>query len=140
MRYTIKGGKVVDIPDDQIRKSMALLGLTKSEAVQMWLEDEGYEVNAEQEALEQKAKENRITAKIHQAKATTKPKTQRERVVKEDLIKEGIITAIAELLPNLNATDVVVANKGKLITFKIGADSFKIDLIRQRPPKDKGAV
>ena len=136
MRYKIKGGKVVDIPDDQINKSMALLGLTRSEAVQMWLEDEGYEVNAEQEALEKKAKENRITAKIHQAKATDKPKTQRERVVKEDKVKEDIVKAIAEMLPNLNAENVVIEKKGKLITFEVGADKFKLDLIRQRPPKE----
>ena len=136
MRYKIKGGKVVDIPDDQINKSMALLGLTRSEAVQMWLEDEGYEVNAEQEALEKKAKENRITAKIHQAKATDKPKTQRERVVKEDKVKEDIVKAIAEMLPSLNAENVVIEKKGKLITFEVGADKFKLDLIRQRPPKE----
>jgi hypothetical protein len=136
MRYKIKGGKVVDIPDDQINKSMALLGLTRSEAVQMWLEDEGYEVNEEQEALEKKAKENRITAKIHQAKATDKPKTQRERVVKEDKVKEDIVKAIAEMLPSLNAENVVIEKKGKLITFEVGADKFKLDLIRQRPPKE----
>lgn len=136
MRYKIKGGKVVNIPDDEIRKSMALLNLTQSEAVQMWLEDEGYETNAEQEALEQKAKENRITAKIHQAKSTDKPKTQRERVVKEDKVKEDIVKAIAEILPSLNAENVVIEKKGKLITFEVGTDKFKLDLIRQRPPKE----
>jgi hypothetical protein len=59
-------------------------------------------------------------------------------VVKEDPTKEGIIQAIAELLPSLNAKDVNIEKKGKLITFKIGADTFKVDLIRQRPPKSKG--
>lgn len=137
MLYELKGGKRVNIPDDTIAKYRAMLGLTQSEAVQMWLEDEGYEVNEEQEALCQKAKENRITATVHQAKSFT-PKTQRERVKKPDPTKEGIIAAIAEMLPSLNATEVEVVNAGKIITFTIGGDKYKLDLIRNRPPKPKG--
>lgn len=138
MKYALKGGKIVNIPDNEIRNSMAMLGLTQSEAVQMWLEDEGYEVNEEQEALCQKAKENRITATVHQARAEVKPKTQRERVKKPDPTKEGIIAAIAEMLPSLNAENVEIANAGKIITFTIGTDRYKLDLIRQRPPKTEG--
>jgi hypothetical protein len=34
---------------------------------------------------------------------------------------------------------VVIEKKGKLITFRIGEDTFKVDLIRNRKPKaDKG--
>jgi hypothetical protein len=138
MIYELKGGKRITIPDATIANYRKMLGLTHREAVQMWLEDEGYEVNAEQEALCQKAKENRVTATVHQARADYKPKTQRERVKKDDPTKEGIIKAIAELLPTLNAEDIVVVNSGKLITFRIGADTYKLDLIRQRPPKEKG--
>ena len=138
MLYELKNGKRVNIPDQEIRNSMAMLGLTQREAVQMWLEDEGYEVNPEQEALEQKAKDNRITATIHQAKSEVKQKTQRERVKKDDPTKEGIIKAIAEMLPTLNAENIEVVNAGKIITFTIGGDKYKLDLIRQRPPKEKG--
>lgn len=135
--YKLPSGKVVRIPMAEINKSMALLGLTKDEAIQMYLEDEGYLENEEQTALERKAKENRITATIHQAKSTeVKQKTQKERVKKADPTKEGIIKAIAEMLPDLNATDIVIVNEGKLITFKIGADEYKVDLIRKRPPKE----
>ena len=135
--YKLANGKTVRIPMAEINKSMKLLNLSKDEAIQMYLEDEGYLENEEQEALEQKAKENRITATIHQAKSTeAKQKTQRERVKKADPTKEGIIKAIAELLPTLTATDVAIVNEGKLITFKIGADEYKIDLIRKRPPKE----
>ena len=135
--YKLPSGKVVRIPMAEINKSMALLGLTKDEAIQMYLEDEGYLENEEQTALERKAKENRITATIHQAKSTeVKQKTQKERVKKADPTKEGVIKAIAEMLPDLNATDIVIVNEGKLITFKIGADEYKVDLIRKRPPKE----
>lgn len=135
--YKLANGKVVRIPMAEINKSMALLGLTKDKAIQMYLEDEGYLENDEQIALERKAKENRITATIHQAKSTeVKQKTQKERVKKTDPTKEGVIKAIAEMLPDLNATDIVIVNEGKLITFKIGADEYKVDLIRKRPPKE----
>lgn len=135
--YKLTDGKVVRIPQTEIDRNMKTLRLTRDEAITLYLEDEGYLINEEQEELERKAKENRITATIHQAKAYTQ-KTQRERVKKDDPTKEGIIKAIAEMLPDLNATDISIVNAGKLITFKIGADTYKIDLIRQRPPKDKG--
>ena len=140
MLYELKGGKRVNIPDSEIRNSMAMLNLSRDEAIQMWLEDEGYEVNAEQEVLCQKAKDNRITATIHQAKNEVKQKTQRERVKKPDPTKEGIISAVAQLLPTLNAENVVIENAGKIVTFTIGNDRYKLDLIRQRPPKEKGKV
>lgn len=140
--YRLENDKVVRIPTAEIEKSMRLLKLSQSEAIQMYLEDEGYMENAEQEALEQKAKDNRITATIHQARATPqfKQKTQRERVKKDDPTKEKIIATIAELLPSLEAENVTIVNSGKIITFKLGADEFKLDLTRKRPPKEKGKL
>lgn len=131
MNYKLANGKVVRVPDDEIRKQMKLLGLTQSEAVQMWLEDEGYEHNPEQEALEEKARKNRITATIHQARAEVKQKTQRERVVKPDEAKEKIIAEVAKLLEELGAESVEVVNKTKIVTFTLGEDDFKIDLSRK---------
>ncbi len=130
--YKLKGGKVVQIPNAEVSKLQTMLGLSRAEAVDLWLYDEGYIDNVEADELTAKAKENKVS---HNARAD-KPKTQRERVVKEDKVKEAIIQAVADLLPDLNATDVVIEKKGKLIIFKVGADSFKFDLIRQRPPKD----
>lgn len=138
MTYELPNGKKVRIPDDTIKKYTQCFGVSEEEAQIIYLEEEGYISNEEQEALERKAKENRITATIHQAKAEYKPKTQRERVKKPDPTKEGIITAIAEMLPDLNADNVVIVNAGKIITFTIGSDTYKLDLIRQRPLKEKG--
>ena len=133
--YRLKGGKVVNIPNKELSQLMAVCK-TRAEAVDLWLYDHDYIECAEADELTAKAKENKIS---HGAKAEYKQKTQRERVVKEDKVKESIVTAIAELLPSLNAENVVIEKKGKLITFEVGADKFKLDLIRQRPPKaDKG--
>lgn len=134
--YKIADGRVVQVPNAEVSKLQAQLKISRAEAVELWLFDNDYIENEEEQALTAKAKENRITATIHQAKTEVKQKTQRERVVKEDKVKEGIIQAIADLLPNLDATEVNIEKKGKLITFKVGTDSFKVDLIRQRPPKE----
>ena len=101
----------------------------------MYLEDEGYIENEEQVALDKKAKDSRITATIHQARVENGKKNQKERVKKADPTKEGIIAEIAETLRSMGATEVEIINKGKLITFHMGEDTYKVDLIRQRPPK-----
>lgn len=136
--YKLANGRVVNVPTHELEKNMRLLKLSRDEALDLWLFDHDYIENEEEKALTAIAKENRITATIHKAKAQFTPKTQRERVVKEDKVKEGIVQAIADLLPSLNATEVNIEKKGKLITFKVGEDIFKVDLIRQRPPKNKG--
>ena len=59
MRYDFNG-KVINIPDAEIEKSMKLLDLSKEEAIQMYLEDEGYMENEEVEALTAKAKANKV--------------------------------------------------------------------------------
>ena len=133
--YKIKGGKVVNIPNKELAQLMAVCS-SRQEAVDLWLYDHDYVECAEAEDLTAKAKENKVS---HNARAEVKQKTQRERVVKEDKVKEDIVSAIAQILPNYNAEDVVIEKKGKLITFRIGEDTFKVDLIRNRKPKaDKG--
>ena len=131
--YKIADGRVVQVPNKEVSQLQAQLKITRSEAVELWLFDNDYIENEEEQALTAKAKENKI---LHKAKAEYKPKTQRERVVKEDKVKEAIIQAVADLLPTLNAENVVIEKKGKLITFTVGEDKFKFDLIRQRPPKE----
>ena len=131
--YRLKGGKVVQVPNDEVSKLATALKISRSEAVEVWLYDEGYIENKEADELTAKAKENKIS---HNARAEVKQKTQRERVVKEDKVKEAIIQAVADMLPSLNAENVVIEKKGKLITFTVGEDKFKLDLIRQRPPKE----
>lgn len=136
MEYKTKKGKKVNIPDDEIDTLVDKLDLSIAEACELWLEDNDLQVNEEQEALDKKAKASRITATIHEAKAT-KERKERKVVRKEDATKENIIKALAERLAEL-ATEVKIENVGKLITFKLGDDSFKLDLIRQRKPKAKG--
>lgn len=137
MKYEYNG-KTLNIPDDFIQNAMKNLSIDEDEAIQLWLEDNDYEVNEEQMALDAKAKANVKVANIVKARAAepVKKKTQRERVKKEDPTKEGVIAALAKALPELaNAENVTIVNAGKLITFTIGEDTYKLDLVRQRKAK-----
>jgi len=128
--------KIVKISAKYINTMVENLGIDKEDAILTWLEDEGYLVNEEQEELMDAAKENK-SIKIIDAKAQNKPekKTQRERVRKENPTKEMVISEIAKLLPNF-AENIVVENAGKLITFSIGEEEFKIDLVQKRKKKN----
>ena len=131
MTITVNG-KAVRINEQEVEKIAAGLGISKQEAVQVWLEDNEYLENAEQVQLDTKAKSNRITATIHQAKAINTKKTQRERVLKDDPTKENLIKCIKVLLEGKGCEKVEIVNKTKLISFTLGGETFKLDLIRQR--------
>lgn len=131
--YYELNGKKIRIPDATIAKNVQILGISELDAITMWLEDEGYFDNPEQTALEEKGKEVKAT-KFVKAQGE-KPKTQRERVKKENPTKTMVIKAIAEMLPQF-AESVEIVNDTKLITFTIGDKNFKIDLTEQRKPKN----
>ena len=134
MKYNLNG-KTINIPDTDIERSMKCLEISKDEAIQMLLEDEGYLENEEQEELCRKAKENRVTATIHQAKATEpKKKIQKERVRKENPTKEKVIAETAEMLRQF-ADNVQILNVGKLISFELDGKKFEFDLKQKREPK-----
>lgn len=134
MKYTLKNGKSVNIPDKEIEKSMKALELTKEEAVQMWLEDNEYEVNEEQAELDEKAKKVKIQ---HGASAIdkTEKKEKKERIVKVSNEKQALFGDIYQNLAELYGENVEIIKENKLLTVKINGKVFKIDLIEQRPPK-----
>ena len=128
----------LNIPDDFIQNAMKNLSIDEEKAIQLWLEDNGYEVNEEQEALDAKAKANVKVSTLVKARAAepSSKKTQRERVKKDDPAKESIIAALAQFLNDATtAENVTIVNTGKLITFTMGEDTYKLDLVRQRKAK-----
>ena len=135
MRYQLKNGRTVTIPDKDIEKSMKALELTHEEAVQMWLEDNDYEVNEEQEELDAKAKQVKIQ---HGASAIDKQnKEKKERVVKVSDEKQALFSDIYQNLVEIYGESVEIVKENKLLTVKVGTKTFKVDLIEQRPPKKK---
>ena len=129
MTYELNGKKI-RINDTELENLVKGLGVSQEQAIQIWLEDEGYLENEEQNNLEKKAKDNRITATVHQAKSQSQKK-KRTRERKPDLEKEEIIQNLANFLEN-STENVKITNISKLIEFDIGGNHYKLDLIRQR--------
>lgn len=130
MNYNFNG-KNIKIPDADLENSMKAFGINLQEAIQLWLEDEGYLENAVVEELSEKAKQNKIQ---HDARAV-KPATERKpRERKPDEEKEKLIEILADCLKNAGF-DTEITNKSKIIEFNVGGNHYKLDLIKQRPPK-----
>ena len=130
MTYNLNG-KNIRIPDAEIDKNSRLLGITREEAIQMYLEDEGYVVNEYVEELTKKAKEAKIS---HDAKSE-KPRKQTKRERKPDEEKENLIEILANALV-AEGFEAKVTNKSKIIEFFIEDRHYKLDLIRQRAKKE----
>lgn len=133
MKYTLENGKAVNIPDKEIENSMKSLELTKEEAIEMWLEDEGYLDNEEQNELDSKAKKVKID---HGASAIDKTQ-KKEKKPREIKVSDEKQTLFGEIVEKLAETgrNYEILKENKLICVKIGEKTFKIDLIEQRQPK-----
>jgi len=134
---TLENGKVVKAMTSYLENMVKTLDIDMDEAVLTWLEDEGYLVNEEQEELCAAAKENKSLAAARKGiRDGAKEKKKVVRTVKENPTKEMIIAEIAKCIGAIDgATNIIVENKGKLITFDMAGESFKIDLIQKRKPK-----
>lgn len=134
MRYQF-GKKNLVIPDADIAQYRTKYGMTEAKAIQMWLEDEGYLDNEEEQALTQKAKDNHITATIHDAGDKVKRKKSSPRTVKVSDEKQALFAEIIETL-EVTGYSHTILKENKLIEVKIGEKIFKIDLIEQRTKKN----
>lgn len=128
MMYTLENGKKVNIPDKDIDNYVDKLEISQAEAIEMWLCDNDYETNEEQEKLVKKSKGQR-----HYEKSDTpRKKTTRERKVDEE--KKHLISCIKVLLEGLGASISNVKNEAE-ISFIFGKNDYTIKLIKHRPPK-----
>ena len=126
-------GKKIRIADSEIENLVKGLNISTEQAIQIWLEDEGYLENEEQNSLDKKAKESKITATVHQAKSDNR-KERKPRERKPDEEKEKIISNLAKFLEN-STENVKITNISKIIEFEIDENHYKLDLVRQRKPK-----
>lgn len=133
MRYTLENGKSVNIPDAEIEKNMKLLEISKEDAIEMWLEDEGYLDNEEQNELDEKAKKVKINHGASAVDKTQKEKKPRQKVASDE--KQGLFSEIFSTLTEIYGENAKIEKENKLILVKIGEKCFKVDLIEQRTPK-----
>ena len=133
IEITLDNDKVVKCSTEWAEKSMKALNTDIEDVLLMFLEDNDYIVNEEQEELDKQAK-----GKVKLVANSEKPKkTPKERVQKENPTKELIIQTIANALQSLDITDLNIENKAKLITFNYNNESFKVDLVQKRKEKAK---
>lgn len=131
---TLEDGREAKASTEYLNKMCDNLEIDFDEAVMTWLEDEEYIVNDEQKELTEKAKEHKVA--IAAKKEKPAKKTQRERVVKVNPNKEMLIAKVAEMLGAIDGvTDIVVENKGKIVTFKLADEDYKFDLVQKRKAK-----
>ena len=135
-RYLIsmENGKKYFMEVAKVDNLQKQLKISEFEAIEMWLEDNGYLVNKEQNALDMKARGNKV--KLTASTEKPKAKTQKERVVKSNPDKEYIVGVIAEFLGEIVGKDNVnIENKAKLITFNYKGEDYKLDLVQKRKSK-----
>lgn len=131
MRYTVNG-KSVNIPNEELEKNMKALEITREEAIQLWLEDNGFEENEEQNALDEKAKKVKVN---HGAGDSGKGKNSKPRTVVVSDEKKTLFEDIFGNLAEIYGENAKIEKENKLIIVKIGEKTFKIDVIEQRKPK-----
>ena len=126
--------KEINIPDNQIAFAMKKLDISAQEAVEMWLDDHDYTINAEQEQLDEKAQNVKID---HGAQSENKQKTAKKRVKKPNLTKKAIITAIFEGLNEKidEISSISITNDEKYINFELDNVSYTINLVAHRSKK-----
>ena len=99
-------------------------------AIDDWRIDHGDRCEWEPTVEEEKAI-RKATKVVGERKKSATP-VKRER--KEDLVKQELITLLAEAL-GAYGEDVVVTNKERMIAFNVGEDSFEVMLTKKRKAK-----
>ena len=133
---TLENGKVVKVGAEWVERTIKALDTDLEDVLLMWLEDEGYLVNEEQEELVKQAKVNGVKIKADTDKP--KKKTSKERVAKHKTKKEYIVSIIAEFLEDIaGISNLNIENKAKLITFSYKNEDYKLDLVQKRKKKEE---
>jgi hypothetical protein len=121
----------VNIPDKEIDKIAEGLQVSKLEAMQIWLEDNEYEINEEQEKLDNSASKVKVSKDV----AKKRTKSDKPRVAKVSDEKKALFDLIYQTIQAEYGENVEIVKENKLIKVKTGEKTLKIDLIEERPPK-----
>lgn len=136
MKYTFinddKRQQTVEIPDEVIKKHKRSLGCTTSEAINLFLFDEGYIENSEVTELTNKAKVNGSGVKVG-----CKHKSPSR---KPDKAKRALIQSFYQYLTSGQVSvsgvqKVEITNQERIISFAIGNDNYEITLSKKRKTK-----
>ena len=136
MLYTLENGKTVSIPDSEIINNMKALEISQEEAIELWLDDNDYTENEEQDALDRKAKKAGVGLVV---KDIDKPRKERKpRTCKVSDEKQLLFNAIHDFLATFvekNDGNVEILTENKMFSVKVGGKSFKINITQDRDKK-----
>lgn len=123
--------------DERVNELVDLLGCSIVEAQQI-IEDDKKIDKGERVAFDLSKEDEKKALKLanvkEHKKSTVYKFDKRER--KADTTKEGVIQAVFEYLSENGYENCEILNKSKLISFKIGDDTYEFDLKRKRKPKN----
>lgn len=132
MKYTLKNGRSVVISDKDVEKLMKTLSISKEDAIDLWLDDNGYQINEIAKELDEKASKVHIDREIVQK---TSKKERKKPEIKVSDEKKELFSEILSDLEDVYKENVKILKENKLIEVKIGDKTFKIDVIQIRQPK-----
>lgn len=127
MNYNFNG-KVLKIPDAELESNMKALGISKEEAIEMWLDDNDYTTNEEAEAMTVKAKEVKRYEKSNKPRA----KAVKERKVDEE--KKRLLNLCRIPIEGVGGIVTEVKNEAEF-SFTLGENKYTVKLVKHRPPK-----
>lgn len=123
--------------ETQVEKLMRVLDLTEEEALQVIADDKAID-RGERMSFDLD-KETEKQAKKYANVGTRKSAEKVTKTRKENPTKATVITEIFKLLnenAEISAENVVILNKERQISFKIGENSFELTLTQKRKPKN----
>lgn len=140
----IINGVTRHIDDKTLSRMVEGFKCTIDEAIQIYAEDENWiENDVTKEMSENTEKTKSILRTVHQAisqkvvdkKMSGKPTRGTGQKAKDDT-KISIINTLSTFL-SANYENVTIENVGKLITFTVNGEKYKLDLTKTRVPKEK---
>lgn len=128
MKYDFNG-KILNIPDADIEKSMKILEISKEEAIEMWLDDNDYTTNEVVEELSEKAKKN--IKRYEQSDKKRKTSTKERKV---DTEKKAFLDGFRIFAEGKGGIVTAFKNEAEF-SFTFGDNTYTVKLVKHRPPK-----
>ena len=128
MLHTLENGKTVNIPDAELAENMKALGISKEEAIDMWLFDNDYEDNEEVDEMTVKAK----AVKRYEKRDAPRKTVKKERKVDEE--KKELLNLCRIPIEGAGGNVTNIKNEAEF-SFTFGNNCYTVKLVKHRPPK-----
>lgn len=128
MKYNFEG-KILNISDAELEKSIKLFNLSKEEAIQLWLDDNDYTTNEVVEELSEKAKKN--IKRYEQSDKKRKPSTKERKVDEE---KKKFLEGFRIFVEGCGGRLTNKKNEAEF-SFTYGENDYTVKLVKHRAKK-----